>query len=80
MTRPVGYKEVRSVPLIHMGPYVIIQYNTDMAIKRTSHVVYDTTYNARTVGKRMTCSVIEKYIRHHRDITQGPAQLEFKLR
>ena len=37
-------------------------------------------YFARTVGDRMTREVIEKYIEHHRDLEQGPAQLEFKLR
>ena len=37
-------------------------------------------YFARTVGDRMTREVIEKYIAHHRDFEQGPAQLEFKLR
>ncbi|UCG64204.1 MAG: transposase [Deltaproteobacteria bacterium] len=34
----------------------------------------------RTVGERMTRDVIEKYIEHDRDLTQGPAQLELKLR
>jgi hypothetical protein len=28
----------------------------------------------------MTRDVIEKYIEHHRDLKQGPAQLELKLR
>jgi putative transposase len=37
-------------------------------------------YFARTVGDRMTRQVIEKYIRHHRDVEQGPAQLVLKLR
>ena len=32
-------------------------------------------YFARTVGDRMTRQIIEKYIKHHRDIEQGPAQL-----
>jgi putative transposase len=32
-------------------------------------------YFARTVGDRMTRQIIEKYIQHHRDIEQGPAQL-----
>ena len=32
-------------------------------------------YFARTVGDRMTRQLIEKYIKHHRDIEQGPAQL-----
>jgi putative transposase len=30
---------------------------------------------ARTVGDRMTRQIIDKYIKHHRDIEQGPAQL-----
>ena len=37
-------------------------------------------YFARTVGDRMTSEVIEKYIRHHRDLQQGPTQLHLKLR
>ena len=32
-------------------------------------------YFARTVGDRMTRQIIEKYIKHHKDIEQGPAQL-----
>jgi len=36
-------------------------------------------YFARTVGDRMTRNVIEKYIESHREVTQGPVQLELKL-
>lgn len=32
-------------------------------------------YFARTVGNRMTRQIIDKYIKHHPDIEQGPAQL-----
>ncbi|MEJ2009396.1 MAG: IS200/IS605 family transposase [Acidobacteriota bacterium] len=32
-------------------------------------------YFARTAGDRMTRQIIDKYIRHNRDIEQGPAQL-----
>jgi len=32
-------------------------------------------YFARTVGDRMTRQIIDKYIKHHRDLEQGPAQL-----
>jgi REP element-mobilizing transposase RayT len=32
-------------------------------------------YFARTVGDRMTRQIIDKYIKHHRDEEQGPAQL-----
>lgn len=32
-------------------------------------------YFAQTVGNRMTRQTIEKYIKHHRDIEQWPAQL-----
>ena len=32
-------------PLIRVGPCVTISYKTDMAIKRTSHAVYDTSYH-----------------------------------
>ena len=42
--------------------------------------LWEDGYFARTVGDRMTREVIEKYIEHHRDLTQGPAQLHFKLR
>ena len=37
-------------------------------------------YFARTVGDRMTRQIIEKYIQHHREMEQGPAQLGLKLR
>jgi len=42
--------------------------------------LWEDGYFARTVGDRMTKEVIEKYIEHHRDIEQGPAQLGLKLR
>jgi putative transposase len=42
--------------------------------------LWEDGYFARTVGDRMTRDVIRKYIEHHRDLTQGPAQLEIKLR
>ena len=42
--------------------------------------LWEDGYFARTVGDRMTRDVIEQYIEHHRELTQGPAQLEFKLR
>ena len=42
--------------------------------------LWEDGYFARTVGDRMTRDVIEKYIVHHRDVKQGPAQLELKLR
>ncbi len=42
--------------------------------------LWEDGYFARTVGDRMTRDVIEKYIEHHRDLKQGPAQLNFKLR
>jgi putative transposase len=32
-------------------------------------------YFARTVGDRMTRQIIDKYIKHHREIEQGSAQL-----
>jgi len=37
-------------------------------------------YFARTVGVGMTHDVIKKHIKHHRELKQGHAQLEFKLR
>ena len=42
--------------------------------------LWEDGYFARRVGDRMTRDVIEKYIEHHRDLKQGPAQLNFKLR
>jgi putative transposase len=42
--------------------------------------LWEDGYFARTVGDRMTRDVIERYIEHHRDLKQGPAQLNFKLR
>lgn len=38
--------------------------------------LWEDGYFARTVGDRMTRQVIEKYIKHHRAIEQGPAQLD----
>ena len=37
-------------------------------------------YFARTVGDRMTREIVKKYIKNHRDLEQGPAQLDLKLR
>ena len=42
--------------------------------------VWEDGYFARTVGDRMTSDVIEKYIQHHKDLEQGPKQLNLKLR
>ena len=42
--------------------------------------LWEDGYFARTVGDRMTRDVIEKYIEQHRDLKQGPAQLDLKLR
>ena len=42
--------------------------------------VWSDGYFARTVGDRMTSDIIEKYIRHHRGLEQGPKQLNLKLR
>ena len=48
--------------------------------KLWSGQLWEGGYFARTVGDRMTRDVIEKYIEHHRELKQGPAQLELKLR
>ena len=42
--------------------------------------MWEDGYFARTVGDRMTREVIDRYIKHHRELEQGPAQLDFKLR
>lgn len=43
--------------------------------KLWSGELWEDGYFARTVGDRMTRQIIDKYIKHHRDIEQGPAQL-----
>lgn len=48
--------------------------------KLWSGELWEDGYFAQTIGDRMTRSVIEKYIKNHKDITHGPAQLEIKLR
>lgn len=48
--------------------------------KLWSGELWEDGYFARTVGDRMTREVVEKYIEHHRGLTQGPAQLDLKLR
>jgi putative transposase len=42
--------------------------------------LWEDGYFARTVGDRITPDVIKKYIEHHSNLTQGPAQLDLKLR
>jgi len=42
--------------------------------------IWEDGYFARTVGDRMTRDVVARYIEHHRDLEQGPAQLALKLR
>jgi len=42
--------------------------------------LWEDGYFARTVGDRMTRQIIDKYIKHHRELEQGPAQLVIKLR
>ena len=37
--------------------------------------LWEDGYFARTVGDRMTRQIVEKYIKHHREEEQGPAQL-----
>jgi len=43
--------------------------------KLWSGELWEDGYFARTVGDRMTRQIIDKYIKHHREIEQGPAQL-----
>ena len=57
-------------------PRVPVFESTDCGLES----LWEDGYFARTVGDRMTRDVIEKYIEHHRDLEQGPAQLNFKLR
>ncbi len=37
--------------------------------------LWEDGYFARTVGDRMTRQIVDKYIKHHREIEQGPTQL-----
>lgn len=37
--------------------------------------MWEDGYFARTVGDRMARQIIDKYIKHHRNLEQGPAQL-----
>jgi len=37
--------------------------------------LWEDGYFARTVGDRLTRQIIEKYIKHHRELEQGPTQL-----
>ena len=48
--------------------------------KLWSGEMWEDGYFARTVGDRMTSEVIQKYIISHRELEQGPAQLDLKLR
>lgn len=48
--------------------------------KLWSGEMWEDGYFARTVGDRMTREVIERYIASHRELEQGPAQLDLKLR
>ena len=43
--------------------------------KLWSGELWEDGYFARTVGDRMTREIIDKYIKHHRELEQGPAQL-----
>jgi putative transposase len=43
--------------------------------KLWSGELWEDGYFARTVGDRLTRQIIDKYIKHHRDLEQGPAQL-----
>jgi len=43
--------------------------------KLWSGELWEDGYFARTVGDRLTRQIIDKYIKHHKDIEQGPAQL-----
>jgi len=42
--------------------------------------LWEDGYFVRTIGDRMTREVVQQYIEHHRDLKQGPTQLELKLR
>jgi len=42
--------------------------------------MWEDGYFARTVGDRMTSEVIQRYIKSHKDLEHGPAQLALKLR
>lgn len=41
--------------------------------------LWEDGYFARTVGDTLTSEMIQKYIRHHRQEKQSPAQVDFDL-
>ena len=41
--------------------------------------LWEDGYFARTVGDSLTSEMIEKYIKHHRNEKQSPAQVDFDL-
>ena len=48
--------------------------------KLWSGELWEDGYFVRTIGDKMTRQTIEQYIRNHRELKQGPAQVDFKLR
>ena len=42
--------------------------------------MWEDGYFARTVGDKLTKTIIEKYIKHHREKKQSPAQVDLDLR
>jgi len=42
--------------------------------------MWEDGYFVWTVGDLRTREIVEQYIEYHRNLTQGPGQLEFKLR
>ena len=42
--------------------------------------IWEDGYFARTVGDKLTAEIIRRYIGHHRDEKQSPAQVDFDLR
>ena len=52
----------------------------ELKLRLWSGQLWEDGYFGRTVGDRMTSEIIQKYIQHHRELEQGPAQLVYKLR
>ena len=59
---------------------VVFREFPDLKKSLWSGEMWEDGYFARTVGDRMTSEVIQKYIVSHKDLEQGPAQLDLKLR
>jgi REP element-mobilizing transposase RayT len=68
--------EIIEMEIMEEHVHLLVSFPPSRAIGE----LWEDGYFARTVGDRMTRDVIARYIEHHRDLEQGPAQLDLKLR